>query len=63
MAETVRIRSIDTHALDLTGFLAQGNAPERAGELEAEIEELVADRARYEYELQDYEQTVAAFGY
>ena len=27
------------------------------------VEELVADRARYEYELQDYEQTVAAFGY
>jgi hypothetical protein len=36
---------------------------ERTGELEAEIEELVADKARYEYELQDYEQTVAAYGY
>ena len=36
---------------------------ERTGELEAEIEELVADKARYEYELRDYEQTVAGFGY
>ena len=36
---------------------------ERTGELEAEIEKLVADRARYEYELSDYEQTVAAYGY
>ena len=36
---------------------------ERSGELEAEIEELVADKARYEYELRDYEQTVAAYGY
>jgi len=36
---------------------------ERTGELEAEIEKLVADKARYEYELRDYEQTVAAYGY
>ena len=36
---------------------------ERTGELEAEIEALVADKARYEYELRDYEQTVAAYGY
>jgi phage-related minor tail protein len=36
---------------------------ERSGELEAEIERLVADKARYEYELRDYEQTVAAYGY
>jgi chromosome segregation ATPase len=36
---------------------------ERTGELEAEIESLVADKARYEYELRDYEQTVAAYGY
>jgi hypothetical protein len=36
---------------------------ERSGELEAEIEKLVADKARYEYELQDYQQTVAAYGY
>lgn len=36
---------------------------ERSGELEAEIEGLIADRARYQYELQDYESTVAAYGY
>jgi uncharacterized small protein (DUF1192 family) len=36
---------------------------ERTGELEAEIERLVADRARFEHELQSYEQTVAAYGY
>ena len=35
--ETVRIRSIDTHALDLSRYLAQGNAPERAGELETSL--------------------------
>lgn len=36
---------------------------ERTGELEAEIEGLIADRARYEYELRDYESTVASYGY
>ena len=36
---------------------------ERSGELEAEIEQLVADKARHEDELKDYEQTVAAYGY
>ena len=36
---------------------------ERTGELEAEIESLVADRARFEQELQHYEQTVAAYDY
>ena len=36
---------------------------ERTGELETEIEALIADRARYEYELRDYEATVASFGY
>jgi uncharacterized small protein (DUF1192 family) len=36
---------------------------ERSGELEAEIEQLVADKARHEHELKDYEQTVAAYGY
>lgn len=37
MAETVRVRAIDTHALDLSAFLAQGNAPERGGELETSM--------------------------
>lgn len=36
---------------------------ERTGELEAEIEMLIADRARFEQDLQFYEQTVAAYGY
>ena len=36
---------------------------ERTGELENEIEELVQDRSRYEYELADYERTVAAYGF
>ncbi len=36
---------------------------QRAGELDAEIEQLVAEKARHEHELKDYEQTVAAYGY
>lgn len=36
---------------------------ERTGELETEIELLIADRARFEQELRQYEQTVAAEGY
>jgi len=36
---------------------------ERTGELEAEIEMLIADRARFEQDLHYYEQTVAAYDY
>lgn len=36
---------------------------ERTGELEAQIDRLIADRARFEQDLQHYEQTVAAYGY
>lgn len=36
---------------------------ERTGELENEIEVLIQDRAKYEYELADYERTVAAYGF
>ena len=36
---------------------------ERTGELESEIEGLIADRARFEQDLHYYEQTVAAYGY
>jgi len=36
---------------------------ERTGELEAEIEQLIIERARYEQELQAYEQSVAAYDY
>lgn len=36
---------------------------EHTGELEVEIEQLIRDRARFEYELADYENTVAAYGF
>ncbi len=36
---------------------------ERTGELETEIEVLIADRARHEQNLEHYEQNVAAYGY
>jgi len=36
---------------------------ERTGELESEIEILIADRARHEQDLYHYEQTVAGYGY
>ncbi len=36
---------------------------ERTGELEAEIQQLIADRARYEMELAEYEATVASYGF
>ena len=36
---------------------------ERIGELESDIDALIADRARHEQELYHYEQTVSAYGY
>jgi hypothetical protein len=36
---------------------------ERSGELEVEIDALIADRARFEQDLRHYEQTVAAYDY
>lgn len=36
---------------------------ERKGTLKSEIKQLVQDRARFEQDLQNYEQTVAAYGY
>lgn len=36
---------------------------EHKGNLKAQIKQLVADRARFEQDLQYYEQTVAAYGY
>ena len=36
---------------------------ERTGELEAEIDQLIDDRAHHESELSNYENTVAAFGF
>ena len=37
MADTVRVRAFDTHALDLSAYLVQGNTPERGGELETSL--------------------------
>ncbi len=37
VSDTVRVRAIDTHAMDLSSFLDQGNAPERGGELETSL--------------------------
>jgi hypothetical protein len=36
---------------------------ERTGQLEAEIKQLIADRARIEQELQYYEETITAYRY
>ncbi len=36
---------------------------ERTGELEAEIKDLFADRARHEVELQNYQASIVAYGY
>ena len=54
----------ETTTQDRILFLADlKNLSERTGELEAEIEQLVHDRARHEYELANYENTVAAYGF
>ena len=54
----------DTTVQDRVLLLAElKELSERKGELEAEIEELIQDRARHEYELADYERTVAAYGF
>lgn len=39
------------------------NLAERIGQLEVEIDQLIADRARIEQELQYYESTLTAYGY
>ena len=54
----------DTTIEDRVLFLADlKRLSERTGELEAEIEALIEDRVRHEYELANYENTVAAYGY
>ncbi len=56
--------SADTTAQDRVLFLADlAKLSERKGELRAEIDALIADRSRYERDLQNYEQTVASYGY
>ena len=56
--------SADTTTQDRVLLLADlKRLSERTGELETEIDALIADRARYESDLQHYEQTVAAYAY
>ena len=60
----VEIVSSDTTAEERVELLAElKNLSERTGELESEIEQLVAERARAEEELRQYERTVAAYAY
>ncbi len=54
----------DTTTQDRVLLLADlKDLSERTGELEAEIQQLIADRARFEVELADYEATVASYGF
>lgn len=60
----VEIVASETTARERAELLAElKNLSERSGELESEIEQLVAERARAEEELRQYEQSVAAYGY
>ncbi len=61
-AKQAELISEDVTTQDRVMLLADlKDLSEHTGELEAEIEELIADKARYEYELRDYEQTVAVY--
>ncbi len=54
----------DTTTEDRVLFLADlKRLSERTGELEAEIDQLIEDRAHHEHELANYENTVAAYGF
>lgn len=56
--------SAETTTEDRILYLADlKDLSERTGQLEEEIQNLTADRARYDQELQHYEQNVAAYGY
>ncbi len=64
ISKTALLIAADTLTEDRVLLLADlKRMSERTGELEAEIEQLIADRARFEQDLQHYEQTVAALGY
>ena len=64
LAAELLLISEETTTEDRVALLVElKDLSERTGELEAEIKHLVADRARFEQELQYYEQTVAAYGY
>lgn len=63
-ASEARLIADDTSIEDRILLLADlKRLSERTGELEAEIDQLVRDLARYEHELADYENTVAAYGF
>jgi len=62
-AELLLINS-ETTTDDRIALLAElKQLSEHKGNLKAQIKQLVADRARFEQDLQYYEQTVAAYGY
>lgn len=64
IAAELALISDDTTTEERLALLAElKELSERTGHLESEIKQLVADRARFEQDLQYYEQTVAAYGY
>lgn len=64
IAAELALISDDTTTEDRLALLAElKELSERTGHLETEIKQLIADRARFEQDLQYYEQTVAAYGY
>ncbi len=63
-AIAVALVSSDTTTEQRIHFLVElKEISKRIGQLESEIELLIVDRARFEQDLQHYEQTVAAYGY
>jgi len=63
-AIAVALVSSDTTTEQRIDFLVElREISKRIGQLESEIELLIVDRARFEQDLQHYEQTVAAYGY
>ena len=63
-AKQATLIAADTTVEDRVLILADlKRLSEEQGELEAEIEQLIDERARHETELADYENTVAAYGY
>lgn len=64
LAAELLVISEQTTTEERVGLLVElKELSERTGELESEIKQLIADRARFEQDLQYYEQTVAAYGY
>lgn len=63
-AKQATLIAADTTVEDRVLILADlKRLSEEQGELEAEIEQLIDERARHETELADYQTTVAAYGY